>query len=101
MELQLITCIVEKGKADRLIDAAIKAGAQAATSFYGKGRGIREKLGIIGMFIKQEKEIVLIVAKMENADTIFESIIVAGGLKEPGQGFAYMQAVNKALGFVE
>ena len=101
MDLQLITCIVEKGKADRLIDAAIKAGAQAATSFYGVGRGVREKLGILGMFIRPEKEIVLIVSKSDLADHIFESVVIAGGLREPGKGFAYIQPVSNAVGFVE
>ncbi|HBU69455.1 MAG TPA: transcriptional regulator [Elusimicrobia bacterium] len=101
MDLQLITCIVERGKADRIIDAALKSGAQAATTFFGRGRGIREKLGVFGMFIKPEKEIVLIVAKADSTLQIFENIVTAGGLREPGKGFAYIQPVNNAVGFIE
>ena len=57
-QYHLITCIVERGQADAVVTAALTAGAQAATFFYGRGRGLKEKLGVWGAFIIPEKEII-------------------------------------------
>lgn len=42
--LKLITCIVQRGKADKAVDAALKAGAEGATTFYARGTGVRQRL---------------------------------------------------------
>lgn len=101
MNLNLITCIVEKGKADNIVDAALKAGAQAATVFFARGRGIREKLGTAGKLIQAEKEVILIVTKKNQTTEIFNTIISIGNIKDPGKGFAYIQPVENAVGFID
>ena len=101
MNAKLITCIVEKGKGERIIDEVIRKGAQAATIFDARGRGVREKIGVSGMFIKEEKEVVLIVVKPGQADAIFDTVVTMGGLREKGMGFAYVQDVDKAVGFMD
>ena len=45
---KLITAIVQRGKADAPVQAALKAGAQGATVVFGRGQGIRERLGLLG-----------------------------------------------------
>ena len=46
-DVSLITCIVQRGVADRIISAAHDAGAQGATVFYARGTGVRERLGLL------------------------------------------------------
>ena|SRR3989344_608904 len=99
-QFHLITCIVERSKADKVVDAAIAAGAQAATMFYARGRGVREKLGIWGILIQAEKEVILVVTKEEERKNIFDAIVDAAELKVPGKGFAYVQPVEDAVGFL-
>jgi nitrogen regulatory protein P-II 1 len=101
MKMKLITCIIEKGKAETIIDEALRRGAQAATYYEAKGRGVREKMGVSGMFIKEEKEIILIVAREADAGNIFDTLVTMGGLKEKGKGFAFIQSVENAVGFVD
>ena len=101
MNLKLITCIVEKGKAETIIDEVLRKGAQAATYFDAKGRGVREKIGVSGMFIKEEKEVILIVTKEADTNNVFDTVVSMGGLKERGKGFAYIQPVENAIGFIE
>lgn len=79
MNAKLITCIVEKGKGDRIIDEAIRKGAQAATIYDARGRGVREKIGVSGMFIKAEKEVILIVTGEDQLETIFDTVVSMGG----------------------
>ena len=45
-DVALITCIVQRGTADAIIAAAQVAGAQGATVHYGRGSGVRERLGL-------------------------------------------------------
>jgi len=96
----LITCIVQRGEADKVVAAAMAAGAQGATMYYGRGTGVREKLGFSGMFIKPEKEIVLIITKDEQTDAVFNAVVKAAQLDKKGQGFAFLHKLDRAVGFI-
>jgi nitrogen regulatory protein PII len=101
-ELNLITCIVQRGKAENVIDAALMAGAPGATYYYGRGTGVRQKLGILSKLIVPEKEVILIVTKGgDQTEKVFEAIIKAGKLDKKGQGFAYIHKIDRAIGFLE
>ena len=100
-ELNQITCIVQRGRADKVIDAALKAGAPGATCFYGRGTGVRQKLGPLSKLIVPEKEIILIITKDSQTDAVFDAIIKAGKLDRKGQGFAYINKIDRAIGFLE
>ena len=96
----LITCIVQRGEADKVVDAAIDAGAEGATIYFGRGTGVRQKLGFAGRFIKAEKEIVLIVTKVEQTDAVFAAVVKAARLDEQGRGFAFLHRLDRAVGFL-
>jgi nitrogen regulatory protein P-II 1 len=100
-DLSLITCIVQRGRAEKVVDAALKAGAPGATYYYGRGTGVRQKLGVLSKLIVPEKEIILIVVKDNQVDAVFEAIIKAGKLDKKGQGFAYIHKIDRAIGFLE
>lgn len=55
MGFHLITGIVQRGKAEKVVKAAMEAGAQGATVFYARGTGVRQKLGFVGKLIQPEK----------------------------------------------
>jgi nitrogen regulatory protein PII len=101
MGFHLITCILERGKANKVIDAALEAGAQAATVFFARGRGLRERLGFLGKLIQPEKEVILIVTREEETKAVFDRVTTEAKLREPGKGFAYIQPVEQAVGFLE
>jgi nitrogen regulatory protein P-II 1 len=96
----LITCIIERGRANKIVDEAIKSGAQAATVFYAHGKGVKERLGLLGRFIQHEKEVILIVTKEDQTQVVFSTVVAAGRLNEPGKGFAFIQPVEQAVGFL-
>lgn len=96
---RLITCIVQKGRGEKVVDAAMRAGAQGATTFTGKGTGIRQT---IGLTIIPEKDIIFIVTKgQEQTDAVFESVKESGQLTVSGQGFVYVTTLENAFGFLE
>ena len=50
-EAHLITCVVQRGNGDAISKAAMKAQAGGATTFFARGTGIRERLGLMGLAI--------------------------------------------------
>lgn len=95
-DVSLITCIIQRGLADDIIHAAQEAGAQGATIHYARGAGISERLGIFGLAVEVEKEVINIVVSTEQVNRIFDRMFVAGKLDTPGMGFMYVTPLEKA-----
>jgi len=94
---RMIVAIVQRGKADRPIKAALKAGAESAVAFFGRGMGIRERLGLLGLAVEPEKEIVMIVVPEEDAERVVRAMVRAGDLDQPGVGFLFVLPVDEVV----
>lgn len=99
-DVSLITCIVNRGVADDVVDAAQAAGAQGATVYYGRGTGVRERLGVLGLAVEVEKEVINIVVSNDQRDRILEKMYLAGQLDTPGMGMIYITPLEKAATFI-
>ena len=77
------------------------AGAPAATVVFGRGQGMRERLGPLGVAIQPEKEIILIILEEWLSEQVLRAMVSEGNLDKAGVGFVFEVAVEKALGFVE
>lgn len=97
---QLITCIVERGRAEHVADAALAAGAQGVTVYAARGRGVRERLMFLGYLIDPEKEVVFTACRRDQADAIFDAVVKAARIDQPGKGFVFVQAVERVAGFL-
>ncbi len=96
----LITCIVERGRANKIVDAAVKAGAEGATIYYGRGVGVRQKIGWQGLLVKPEKEVILIATQEKQTTKVFDAVVEAANLEKPGNGFAFLHRIDRAVGFL-
>ena len=99
-KLNLITCVVQRGKAEKVWAAARAAGAGGATIHFSRGMGVRERMGLLGVAIAPEKEVIVIVAFPTQTERIFRAIVRAGQLDVPGQGIAYTQPIGHCAGIV-
>jgi len=99
-DVSLITCIVQRGLADDIVKASREAGAQGATVFYARGTGVRERLGLLGVAVDVEKEIIHVVVATDQAGRIFESMFLAGKLDTPGMGFMYITRLDQAATYI-
>lgn len=99
-DVSMITCIVQRGKADAVVQAAQDAGAQGATIYYGYGSGVRERLGILGLAIDVEKEVITTLVADDQVDRIFERMYFAAELDVPGAGIIYISKLEKAATFI-
>jgi nitrogen regulatory protein PII len=99
-DVALITCIVQRGVADRVIAAARAAGAQGATIHFAKGMGVRERLGILGVAVNVEKEVIQIVVSNDQIERVFEAMYLAGNLDTPAMGMMYITPLEKAATYI-
>ncbi|MBT3347187.1 MAG: P-II family nitrogen regulator [Thiotrichales bacterium] len=98
--VSLITCIVQRGNADAVIKASREAGAQGATVNYAKGTGIRERMGVMGVAVEVDKEIIQVIVSSEQEELIFEQMYLAGKLDTPGMGIMYTTPLDKAATYI-
>ncbi len=91
----LITCVVQAGGAETIINAATSVGAQGATINYARGSGIKERMGLMGVTINEQKEIIRIIVSKEQSNRVFESMYLAGDLDTPGKGIMWMSKLDR------
>ncbi len=95
----LITVIVDKGRAEDVICFASKAGAKGGTIMNARGSaGDLPCQKIFAMEIEPEKEIVLIISDADKTDAIVKSVSENMKLAEPNSGILYVQPVKRTLG---
>ena len=94
----IITTIVDKGKAEKVVEAATEAGSKGGTIINARGSGIHETSKLFSMEIEPEKEIVIILSEREMTDAIAESIREKLKISEPGNGIVFVQDTNRTYG---
>lgn len=93
-----IYVVVDKGKAESVIDAAKEAGARGGTIINARGSGIHETGKLFSMDIEPEKEIVLILADDQITSPITSSVREKLEIDKPGNGIIFVQSVNQTYG---
>jgi nitrogen regulatory protein PII len=100
MEMDIISIfvVVERGKADPIVEQAKKAGAHGATIFYGRGTGEKEFKKFFNLNIESSKEIIFILTELNKKQQIIDAMVEAGKLKEPGTGILFTMPVMDIIG---
>lgn len=97
----LIMTIVDRGKAEDVVDAAIAGGAPGGTIINGRGSGIHETQKVFSMFIEPEKEIIMIVSPREKTEGIVNTIRDSLEMDKPGNGIVFVQSISQVYGLHE
>ncbi len=97
-EYELILCIVNQGFSDDVMDAARSCGARGGTLINARGTAKEEAEKKFKIAITQEKEIVLILSKIDIKEDILHAIYTKCGLNTPGQGIAFSVPVDDVVG---
>lgn len=95
---QCITTIVDRGRAEDVVQAANEAGGRGGTIFNARGSGIHETQTLLGMHIEPEKEVVMVLAPQAVARPIVNNIHEKLQLDQPGNGIIYVQPVAEVRG---
>lgn len=95
-----ITCVVAAGKGDTVLKAARDLGVAGGVVYQGRGTGIRERLGLLGVAVEAEKEIVLMMVANERRDLLIEGLFRAAELNVPAAGFIFVTPIERAAVYV-
>ena len=99
--LNLITCVLQRGRANDVAKAAMQAGAKGATVLYGRGMGVGELMGALGFAIVPQKEVIQIVSTADATKKLFDVVVAAAELDKPGMGIAYIIPIQEVAGLFQ
>lgn len=98
LDIKCIVAIIERGKANKIVEAAKNAGASGATIFYGRGTGQSEVKKFLKVNIEASKEVIILLSEKSQLKDIMTAMIVAGKLKEPGTGIIFTVPIDNLIG---
>ena len=98
--MKFITCVLQDGLAEEVLEAAKNVGAQGATVSYARGTGVRDRMGLMGVFIDEQKEVIRVIVSEEQASRVFEAMHLAAGLDTPGKGIIYLSDLNSVATYI-
>ncbi len=98
LDVKCIVTIVERGRADAVVEQAKVAGASGATIMYGRGTGETEAKKFLNINIESSKEIIIILTGEEQYRAIMDAIIEAGDIKEAGTGVVFSLPISELVG---
>lgn len=61
---------------------------------------MRERLGLLGVTIDEQKEVIRIIVSEDQADLIFEAMFLAGKLDTPGKGIMYITKLDRVATYI-
>ncbi len=96
-KIVMIITIVDKGNTDLVMDAARGVGAKGGTVVRAKGTGA-EIAKFFGVSISEEKEMVYIVARRDNRDSIMKAIMEKAGANTDAHGVVFSLPVDNVVG---
>ncbi|MBK5967214.1 MULTISPECIES: P-II family nitrogen regulator [Thiorhodovibrio] len=99
-DVVLITCVVSAGRGDAVILAAREMGAAGALVSHARGIGLRERLGLLGIAIEADKDVVSLLVASDHQDVVFEAVCQAADLGRPGAGLAYISPIERLATFI-
>jgi len=96
----LITAVVPVGRADAMLKAARDVGASGGIVHNARGTGARELLGLLGIAVEVEKDVLNIAVAAEHQELVVRAIYQAGGLDTPGGGYLYVTPLEKLAMYI-
>lgn len=98
MKYEAIFTIVNKGISDEVIEAATKVGSTGGTVIHGRGSGTEVTTKLFNLEIEPEKDIILILSKVEDTEAIVDSIKHCIDAEKEGKGIVFVLDVSRATG---
>ena len=94
----LVVVIAEQGYTNMIMDAARKAGAYGGTVIHAKGTGMEAAEKFMGVSLATEKEIIYIVTKTEQKNSIMKAIMEEAGTNSKAKSIVFSLPVTDTAG---
>jgi len=100
IDVSLMTCVIQKGMAETINKSLLELGIQGATVHMGVGTGVRERMGLLGVAVDVEREIISFMVPNDQVERIFERVFIIGRLDTPGMGYLYVTPLVQAATYI-
>jgi nitrogen regulatory protein PII len=97
-EYKCIFAVVNNGFAEEAMEAAKACGARGGTILHGRGTISKEAEIAFNITIQPDKEIVMILAKIDRVDGILKGLYNAIGTATKAQGIVFAIPVDESIG---
>ncbi len=94
----LIVVIAEQGYTELIMEAARAAGAYGGTVIHAKGTGMAAADKFMGVSLAVEKEMIFIVTKTEQKNSIMQAIMQKAGLDSKAKAITFSLPVTDTAG---
>ncbi len=94
----LISAVVDRGFSGEVMEAARAAGAGGGTVIHSRGIESEKATGFWGLSVQEEKEIVLILADVENKSKIMSAISEKCGMNSEAKGMVLSLPIDSVMG---
>ena len=94
----LIIVIANRGYIDLVMDAAREAGAYGGTVIQAKGTGMASAEKFMGVSLAAEKEMIFIVTKTEQKNSIMKAVMQQVGVESKAQAIVFSLPVTDTAG---
>ncbi len=98
VKFNLIVSVFSSGFSDTVMEAARTAGATGGTVLHAKGLGGQSAENILGVNLRDEKDILAIIAPEDDSRTIMEAINRQCGLKSEAGAIVFALPVKDMIG---
>ncbi|SEN46565.1 nitrogen regulatory protein P-II family [Amphibacillus marinus] len=95
---KLIVTIVKKDKANKIINATRKAGAQGGTTVIGSGFHLKEKKRFLGIPVPREREVIFTIVSEVILSEVLSAIDYTIKLDKSAHGIAFVIDIKKVTG---
>lgn len=96
-----LTVIVNRGKAEDVMDIARNSGVMGGTILHGRGSGSDETVRLFGMEIEPEKELILIITSNEIIDKVIANLHEGLQLDVRGNGIMFVEDLVDVRGLFD
>lgn len=97
----MIAAIVNHGFSEEVMEAARNAGAGGGTVVHGRSSGAKNMLSAWGLGVQEEREVVLIIAKVDEKTEIMQEISSKCGINSEAKGLIVSLPIDGVIGLGE
>jgi nitrogen regulatory protein PII len=95
--LSAIFAVVQSGRIENAIRAAMQVGSHGPIVYYAEGRGTRDKIAWLKITKKPYEEVMMVLADAVDKDAIVQAVVSAGRVNVRGGGILYEYPLEKAI----
>lgn len=95
--LYVVFGLLQSGRTDQAIKAAMQAGSHGPIVYFVEGRGTRDRAGWLKITKKPYEEVVMLLVEAVDRDNVIDALVTAGNVGSLGSGVVFAVPVASGL----